>query len=171
VRISVLSVPSGAAELGIVQAHTVGGSIEDAMPAFREQVADLGGDFGKVNDIKTTFEMRMVTSTESYNCGSADKPSTCTRTVTRQVELVTTRLLGKAYRLGAVKVAERPQQPPTPAPQPAATAAAAPPPPAAAAPPAAPAAPPPTAPTEAPPAAPAAAPPASPAAASFPTSP
>lgn len=115
VRVSVLQVPAGAGELGIVQAHTVGGSIEDAMPEFREQVASLGGDFGKVNEVSTSFEMTMRTRTESYNCGTSDKPRNCTRTVMEQVELATTRILGKAYRLGMVK----PKAEPAPAPEPA----------------------------------------------------
>lgn len=100
VRVSAVAVPEGASELGIVQAHTVQGSIEDAMPEFRKQVAQLGGDFGKINDVATTFEMQMRTRTESYNCGTSDKPRTCTRTVTERVELATTRIIGKAFRLG-----------------------------------------------------------------------
>jgi hypothetical protein len=126
VRISALTVPPGASELGIVQAHVVQGSIEDAMPEFRAQVARLGGDFGKVTDVSTTFEMQQRTRTESYNCGSSDKPSTCTRSVTESVEVSTTRILGKAYRLGAPPVqpalAAAPEPPaasPGPAPQPA----------------------------------------------------
>lgn len=107
VRISALVVPSGAEELGIVQAHTAGGTIEDAMPEFRAQVAGLGGDFGKVNDITTKFEIQTRTRNETYNCGTSDKPRSCTRTVTENAEIATTRILGKAYRLGA-----------TPAPQP-----------------------------------------------------
>lgn len=101
VRVSALTVPEGASELGIVQAHTIQGSIEDAMPEFRTQVARLGGDFGKVTDVTTHFELKTQTRTETYNCGTSDKPSTCTRMVTEQVEVATTRILGKAYRLGA----------------------------------------------------------------------
>jgi hypothetical protein len=107
VRISALSVPEGASELGIVQAHTVDGSIEDAVPAFREQVAQLGGDFGKINEVGTKFELETRTRTESYNCGTSDKPRTCSRNVTETVELATTRLVGKAYRL-AVPTAQAP---------------------------------------------------------------
>ncbi|HKO53990.1 MAG TPA: hypothetical protein VJV79_40055 [Polyangiaceae bacterium] len=101
VRVSAVSVPEGASELGIVQAHTVQGSIEDAMPEFRAQVAQLGGDFGKINEVGTTFEMQTRTRSESYNCGTSDKPRTCSRTVTERVELATTRIIGKAYRLAA----------------------------------------------------------------------
>ncbi len=119
VRVSVLAVPAGASELGIVQAHTIQGSIEDAMPEFREQVAQLGGDFGKVNDVSTGFEMQMRTSTESYSCGTSDKPRTCTRTVTRQVEVATTRIIGKAYRLGAPTVQALLTTPAAPEPAPA----------------------------------------------------
>jgi hypothetical protein len=111
VRVSVVTIPEGAAELGIVQAHVIQGSIEDAIPEFRQQVARLGGDFGKIDDVTTSFEMQSQTSTESYNCGTSDKPRTCTRTVTRQVELATTRIIGKAYRLGAA-----PDKPPPPEP-------------------------------------------------------
>jgi hypothetical protein len=100
VRVSALAIPEGAAELGIVQAHVDQGSIEDAMPEFRKQVAQLGGDFGKVTDLETRFELQTRSRTETYNCGSSDKPRNCTRLVTETVEVATTRILGKAYRLG-----------------------------------------------------------------------
>ena len=119
VRISALAVPEGASELGIVQAHVIQGSIENAMPEFREQVARLGGDFGKVNDVSTNFELQTRTQHESYNCGTSDKPRTCTRTVTRTVEVATTRIIGKAYRVSAPRSAavaeptsEKPTTPP-----------------------------------------------------------
>ncbi len=120
VRISALVVPPGAEELGIVQAHTVGGTIEDAMPEFRAQVAGLGGDFGKVNDITTKFEIQTRTRNETYNCGTSDKPRSCTRTVTENAEVATTRILGKAYRLNATPEREAdPDEAPPSAPSPA----------------------------------------------------
>ena len=137
VRISALTVPEGSSELGIVQAHVIQGSIEDAMPEFRAQVAQLGGDFGKVTDVTTQFEIKTRTRTETYNCGTSDKPSSCTRTVTEQVEVSTTRILGKAYRLGVpsasalipTEPAEAPADEPAPAvPPPAAAPPAAAPP-------------------------------------------
>jgi hypothetical protein len=108
VRVSVLTVPEGAGELGIVQARTTQGNIEDAMPEFRAQVARLGGDFGKINNVSTKFETETRTRNESYNCGTADKPQTCTRTVTEDVEISTTAIIGKAYRLGAAPPAAPP---------------------------------------------------------------
>lgn len=101
VSLSAVSVPEGASELGIVQAHTVQGSIEDAVPEFRKQVAELGGDFGKIDDVATKFETETRTRTESYSCGTVNSPRSCSRTVTETVELATTRIIGKAYRLGA----------------------------------------------------------------------
>lgn len=100
VRLSAVSVPEGASELGIVQAHTVQGSIEDAVPEFRNQVAQLGGDFGKIDNVATKFETYTQTRTESYSCGTVNSPRTCTRTVTETREAETTRIIGKAYRLG-----------------------------------------------------------------------
>lgn len=111
VQLSALTVPEGAAELGIVQAHVIQGSIEDAIPEFRAQVARLGGDFGNITDVSTQFELKTQTSTETYNCGSSDKPSSCTRTVTRQVEVATTRVLGKAYRRGVSSASRSPTRP------------------------------------------------------------
>ena len=101
VRVSAVAIPVGATELGIVQAHTVQGSIEDAAPEFAKQVALLGGDFGKINDVGTKFEMTTRTRTESYSCGTSTSPQTCTRTVTETVELATTRIIGMAYRMAA----------------------------------------------------------------------
>lgn len=108
VRVSALAIPQGAAEVGIVQARVTGGNIEDAMPEFRAQVARLGGNFGKLDEVRTKFEMQTRTSTETYSCGTADKPRSCTRSVTRTVEVSTTSLLGKAYRLGAPAAAPPP---------------------------------------------------------------
>jgi len=108
VRVSAVAIPVGATELGIVQAHTVQGSIEDAAPEFAKQVALLGGDFGKINDVGTKFEMTTRTRTESYSCGTSTSPRTCTRTVTETVELATTRIIGMAYRM-----APTPKAPPS----------------------------------------------------------
>jgi hypothetical protein len=92
-------VPSNARELGVVQAHSDQTDITRLMPEFVSRVASLGGNFGKIDDITTTYEMRTVTTTQSYSCGSVNAPRSCMRTVTSTVEVPTTRVLGRAFEV------------------------------------------------------------------------
>jgi hypothetical protein len=97
VKLASLAVPGQARELGIVQAHSNQTDISKLIPEFVSRVAGLGGDLGKIDDITTTYEMRTVTSTQSYSCGTPSAPMTCTRMVTNTVEVPTTRILGRAF--------------------------------------------------------------------------
>jgi hypothetical protein len=99
VMLSSLGVPPGARELGLVQAHSNQTDIRKIMPEFVARVASLGGNFGKVDDITTSYEMQTVTTTQSYSCGTPNAPNTCTRVVTSQVEVPTTRVLGRAFEV------------------------------------------------------------------------
>jgi hypothetical protein len=84
-----LSVPEDAEELGVVQARGAG-ELEDLAQEFRAQAASLGGDLAKVDAIKSKAEL--TTQSYSYACGKA----TCTGV--RTVEVVTTQILGRAFR-------------------------------------------------------------------------
>jgi hypothetical protein len=99
VMLSSLTVPPNARELGVVQAHSDQADISRLMPEFVSRVAGLGGNFGKIDDITTSYEMRSVTSTQSYSCGTASAPRSCSRVVTSVVEVPTTRVLGRAFEV------------------------------------------------------------------------
>jgi hypothetical protein len=98
VRITAMIVPERAIQLGIVQSHSDQTDITQIMPALVTQVAQLGGDMLKVDDVTTTYSMQTRTRSESYSCGSTKSPSTCSRTVTETVEVPTTRILGRALK-------------------------------------------------------------------------
>jgi hypothetical protein len=84
-------------EVGIVEVDSVE-SLETALAAFRERVAQVGGDHGVVDRASTSFEMVTSTESYSYSCGTSSAPRTCngTRTVTREV--ATMHLFGRALR-------------------------------------------------------------------------
>jgi len=71
--------------------------IERITPEFIQRVAELGGDFGKIDHIRTRFEMRTQTSQQSYNCGTAQAPRTCSQMVTQTVEVAITVIEGRAF--------------------------------------------------------------------------
>lgn len=99
VMLSSLHVPPNARELGIVQAHSNQTDIQRIVPEFVGQVAALGGNYGKIDDVTTTYQMRTTTSLQSYSCGTPNAPMTCTRSVTTTVEVPTTRVLGRAFEV------------------------------------------------------------------------
>jgi hypothetical protein len=101
VRVMATIIPPGAQELGAVQAYGHGKGLADILPAFQKEVAKLGGNWGKVDSMVTKFTMQTRTRQESYQCGSANTPQTCTRMVTEQVEVATTTIMGRAYRVEA----------------------------------------------------------------------
>lgn len=92
VKVRAMEVPEGATDLGVVEANGLGGStIEDVVAEFRLRVASLGGNYAKVDSVKTKFET--VTQTYSYTCGK----STCTGM--RSVEVSTLSVLGRAFQV------------------------------------------------------------------------
>ena len=67
------------------------------MAEFARQAASVGGDVAKVDKIETGFETELQTSQQSYSCGTIDAPRTCYRNVTREVEVATTKIVGRAF--------------------------------------------------------------------------
>ncbi len=71
------------------------------MSEFAHQVRTVGGDYGKVDSIRTKFELQTTMQTYSYSCGTPKAPATCTGTRTVTAEVATTQVLGRAFRMGA----------------------------------------------------------------------
>jgi hypothetical protein len=97
VQVGSTVVPDGAEEVGVVQVHGPG-HVEDLTPTFVARVADLGGNFGLIEQMQARFETQVVTRTESYSCGTQQQPRTCSRTVQQRREVMITQLLGRAFR-------------------------------------------------------------------------
>jgi hypothetical protein len=98
VRLSALSEPAGAKQVGIVQSHGTG-DFEDLAVEFTAQVRKVGGNYGKIDSIRTKFEVHYVTQTRTYSCGTPQSPSTCTSTTTVPETVATTQLMGRAFLL------------------------------------------------------------------------
>ncbi len=97
VQVRALGVPD-APELGLVQVSGPVG-IDELMPEFSKRVAELGGNLGLLDSVKSAFEMVSQMESYSYSCGDSKTPRTCTGTryVTREV--MTVQLLGRAFRM------------------------------------------------------------------------
>src|SRR5438045_9624751 len=67
VRISATRDPPGAEELGIVEAHG-SATLEAVLSAFRQRVAGMGGDYGRLDVVAT--KNAVVQESRSYECGS-----------------------------------------------------------------------------------------------------
>lgn len=125
VHLSATRDPARADELGYAEAHVTmePGALANAVAVFRERVAALGGDSGRIDSIATKHEI--VTETWTYECGTTETttetrmvlrvnadgvfvpdtetvtvsnyvPRTCTQT--RDVEAVTLTVVGRAFR-------------------------------------------------------------------------
>lgn len=94
-------VPPGAVQVGVAQAYG-NDTIERLVPAFAQRVGQLGGNFGKIDDIKTKFEVRTWTETYTYSCGTLKAPANCTGTRTKSAEVATTTVTGRAFRVKRV---------------------------------------------------------------------
>ncbi len=92
------NIPPGSTQLGIVEAHGDTVDIEKVMPEFVNRVAKLGGNFGKIDDIRTHFETHQVSETYTYSCGTTKQYRSCTGTRTQAVEVATTTIAGRAFR-------------------------------------------------------------------------
>lgn len=90
-------IPPGAVKVGVAQAYG-SETIERLVPAFAERVRQLGGNFGKIDDISTKFEMRTWAETYTYGCGTAQAPRQCTGTRAKSAEVATTTVVGRAFR-------------------------------------------------------------------------
>jgi hypothetical protein len=97
VRLSATRDPARARQLGVVEAHgdRRRATLLAIADEFRGRVASLGGDAGRIDGFATRFDM--VTETYTYGCGTPKMPMTCTGT--RQVEVPTLTLTGRAFKL------------------------------------------------------------------------
>jgi hypothetical protein len=93
VRLSATHTPTGAQDLGLVEAHGRADEFVDIVEAFRKQAAKLGGNFARIDSIQTKYEMLTSSSTYSYACGQA----TCTGSRTHTAEIPTLTVLGRAF--------------------------------------------------------------------------
>jgi hypothetical protein len=102
VQLSALREPEQGKEVGIVQSRGVG-ELEEQFAEFVKQVRKVGGNYGKVDSIKTKYEIVYQTQTYSYSCGT----STCYGTRTVPVTVGTMQVLGRAFRVEAAKPVAR----------------------------------------------------------------
>lgn len=84
-------------QVGIVEASTEK-ELPDLIQEFAEQTAKVGGSLGKVDSLRTSFEIMQRQKLETYECGTTSAPRTCTRHVTEYVEVATTTAVGRAFR-------------------------------------------------------------------------
>ena len=89
--------PAAAWELGVVEAHGRRSvdTLEEIVSEFRARVASMGGDYGRIDRFDTRHDM--VTETYTYGCGTPQAPMTCTGS--RQVEVATLTVVGRAFRI------------------------------------------------------------------------
>jgi hypothetical protein len=100
IALGATTIPPNATEVGTVQAASDDGRIDSVLPELLRQIAKLGGNFGKIDDVTTQFEVHMIPMTHTYSCGTASAPATCTSTTIQEVEVATTRILGRAFVVG-----------------------------------------------------------------------
>lgn len=104
VAIAATFVPEGATQVAVVETH---GNVDEGlaviMEGFRAEVGARGGNFGKVDSMRTRFEMQTVSRTESYSCGTTSAPRTCSRQVNQVVEVGTMTVVGRAFRVGDIR--------------------------------------------------------------------
>ncbi len=97
VRVVALWEPTGMKQVGIVEASTQK-KLPELIAEFSRQTAKVGGSLGKVDSMRTKFELVTRSRVESYSCGTTAAPRTCTRHVTETVEIATTTAVGRAFR-------------------------------------------------------------------------
>jgi hypothetical protein len=100
VRVFAAYEPSETEQVGLIEARSHGQPLEKIVDELRRQAAQLGGNVAKIDRVRSKFEMVQRTRTESYSCGTTQAPRTCTRQVTEWVEVRTTTVFGRAYRIG-----------------------------------------------------------------------
>jgi hypothetical protein len=82
VRVSATRDPVKAEELGVAEAHgrIPAATLEALIGEFRARVASMGGDYGRIDSVRTRHEM--VTETYTYDCSTTETVSE-TRTVSQ----------------------------------------------------------------------------------------
>jgi hypothetical protein len=121
-RVSATVEPPGVAQVAVVQASGVNVLIAEIVPELMARARRHGGDFVKIDDIRSSFEVQARSQMQTYGCGTPRAPRTCTRVVTTQEEVMTTTITGRAFATRHL-VAVPPVAPPTgPMPAPAVVA-------------------------------------------------
>jgi hypothetical protein len=100
VTVAAATLPPSFEVVGAVEVESIE-SLDDALSAFVERVREVGGNHAQIDRYWTTFETRMVTTTESYPCGDSKSPRTCSRTVLRQRLVIASHYTGRAMRTAA----------------------------------------------------------------------
>ncbi len=103
VTVSLTRDPPGGAEVGVVEASSVASSVatvDEVIPELIERVAQLGGNYARIDRIVTRYEWVSQPVTQSYQCGTFRFPNYCTRTYMQQHEVATLRATGRAFRVG-----------------------------------------------------------------------
>ena len=98
VRVIALYEPTGTEPMGLLEAHTFPLNLLNLLAEFRRLSSQIGGTIAKIDEIKTSSHWETQTFSESYSCGTAQSPRTCSRMVTRQVEVYVTTMVGRAFR-------------------------------------------------------------------------
>lgn len=97
VTLSALTEPRGAKQVGLAQASGTADLI-NLVNEFASQVRKVGGNYGKVDSVRSHFEVVTQVQTYTYQCGNSAAPATCTGTRTVTTEVMTTQILGRAFR-------------------------------------------------------------------------
>lgn len=96
VVIRATDIPPRAQEVGRVEANGTGVELPVVMEEFARRVADIGGNFGKIDQMSVRFETITTSRVQTYPCGNTQ----CTRTVPATEEVGTTLIQGRAFRFG-----------------------------------------------------------------------
>jgi hypothetical protein len=99
VEVSMTAAPAGGQPIAIVEVNGTEGTVDKLMPAFLKRVATEGGNFAKIDDIAVVFEDQRSEESETYDCGTKEKPASCERTVTSTAVVGTLHIMGRAFRV------------------------------------------------------------------------
>jgi hypothetical protein len=97
VEVSMTREPEHGRLIAIVEVDDGEGTVDRLMPAFLARVAAEGGNFAKIDDIGMRYEDRTCHTTETYECGTKDKPQKCERSETKTTEVGTFHIVGRAF--------------------------------------------------------------------------
>lgn len=98
VKTVAVNVPRGAQPIALVQA--VGQeTLEVLVDGFTKRVGEAGGNLAVVESVRSKFELVSRSESYSYSCGTTTAPRTCNGTRQVLVEVVTTQVDGRAFRV------------------------------------------------------------------------
>ena len=98
VRISALTIPAGAVQVGSVVARGRG-TVEDLLPQLISRTGELGGNLVLIDRVVTHFDTQTVWVSEMYPCGYR-MSATCSRMVPRVDEYSTLDINARAFLVG-----------------------------------------------------------------------